>query len=92
MINKADELKNGWFIKDAKNGTSAVSGSPSQYTAPTATHNEVTRSKIRHLIADGCAEDIISVSLLSNAFKSSQATCSNDILQLVNSFFNVAEQ
>ena len=49
MINKADELKNGWFIKDAKNGTSAVSGSPSQYTAPTATHNEVTRSKIRHL-------------------------------------------
>ena len=45
-----------------------------------------------YLIADGCAEDIISVSLLSNAFKSSQATCSNDILQLVNRFYNVAEQ
>ena len=43
-----------------------------------------------YLIADGCAEDIISVSLLSNAFKSSQATCSNDILQY--RFYNVAEQ
>ena len=34
-----------------------------------------------YLIADGCAEDIISVNLRSNAFRSSQATCSNDIFK-----------
>ena len=44
---------------------------------------------VTYLIADGCAEDIISVSLRSKAFKSSQATCSSDILvslhcQLIN--------
>ena len=43
-----------------------------------------------YLIADGCAEDIISVSLLSNAFKSSQATCSKDILRLLYRFYAVA--
>ena len=36
---------------------------------------------ILYRIAEGCAEAIISVSLLSKALRSSQATCSSDILK-----------
>ena len=36
--------------------------------------------KNTNLIAEGWADEMISVSLRSNAFKSSQATCSSDIL------------
>ena len=78
-MKSVDKLKNGWFIKDAKNGTSAVSGSPSHHRAPTATQTEATKSNTRHLIAEGCALEIISVNLRSKAFKSSHATCSRDI-------------
>ena len=36
MMNTVERLKNGWFISDAKNGTSAVWGSPSHHKAPQA--------------------------------------------------------
>ena len=48
-IKSVDRLKKGWFIKESKNDTSAVVGSPNQQHAPTATHTEVTSNKILHL-------------------------------------------
>ena len=64
---------------EVKKETSAVLGSPSQLKAPMARQREMMSRTTLHLIAAGLEEEMISVSRLSKALRSSQATCSRDI-------------
>ncbi len=66
--------KYGCRAREAPKETSAVSGSPSQERAPTATQTEDTRRTTRHRRAPGWEEEMISVRRRSKAFRSSQAT------------------
>ena len=53
MMKAVATEKNGWFINEATNETSAVNGSPNQKKAPMATHTEVTNNNTLHLKAAG---------------------------------------
>jgi len=76
-------VKNLWFLKDWTNETSWVAGSTSQVYAPKTVLHAITSKSILHLAVVGWSWDMTSVSLLSKAFKSSQAVCSSDIFSKI---------
>merc|ERR1719352_2168541 len=81
----------GCSQRDVRNDTWAVAGSPNQYTAPTATQTDTTTNTNLHLSAVGWLDNIISVNLRSNAFRSSQATCSKlDMMATLRMWMNLS--
>ena len=81
---RLEREKSGWSQREVRKETWAVAGSLIQYKAPTAAHIDTKVRMSRHLNAPGFVCEITSVNLRSNAFKSSQATCSKLDISIVD--------
>jgi len=74
-----DRVKKRWFSKESIKLTTVVRGSLSHCQAPIAVQTVAKMRRILHLIVAGFRHEITSVSLLSNAFRSSHVVCSTDM-------------
>lgn len=87
----AAKVKKRWLMSDWATVALCVMGSVSQMYAPKAVLSAAIIKTILHLTVEGCNLFITSVNRRSNAFRSSHAVCSSDMvtLQTINAWFKL---